>query len=260
MRKVKSAAPSRIVRTIQSSPGDWKVFALCQKHVEQHGWSADVVGAIHQWLHTLDTSQTQNLYRAKAEWWLWFEDVAPIDLEKCWGERVRRDLRAMKEKERQAWIALFGECVFSISSVPPRKWLKPAEAAFPKIGAAVFRKRFQEWFAPFTAGDGLRLTVIGRNVLRMLIWSALIAKDPTVDKALAGFAHARWKTKENARCASQAEMAFAQVLAQRSPGKALLILEQMVRSGQAYLGSATHKTYEDLCEKAGRKPVLPVLR
>lgn len=260
LRRVKRADPSKIVRTIRFSPGDWKAFELCQKRVEEHGWSVDVVEAIRKWMHTLDTSQTGNLFRAKAEWWLWFEDVSPIDIHRCWGERVRRDLRAMKQRERQAWVALFGECVFAVTSVPTKKWLAPAEAAFPKIGAAVFRKRFQAWFAPFAAGDVHRLTVIGRNVLRMLIWSALIACDPAVDEALAGFANAQWKTREDARCASQAEMAFAHVLAQRSPGKALPILEEMVRSGQAYLGSATHKTYEALCEKAGRKPVLAVFR
>ena len=257
LRMVKLANPSQIVRTIQSSPGAWKVFELCQKHVEQHGWSADVVGAIREWMHTLETCHTENLYRAKAEWWLWFEDVTPINLEKCWGERVRRDLRAMKKEERQAWIAL---CVFSITAAPTKKWLKPAAAAFPKIGAAVFRKRFQEWFAPFATGDVLRLTVIGRNVLRMLIWSALIAEDPAVDEALAGFVNAQWKTRENDRCASQAEMAFAHVLAHRSPGKALPILEEMVRSGQAGQGSATHKIYMDLCEKAGRQPARPDFR
>ena len=212
--------------------------------------------AYHQ--RAVKTARSQDGVRVALT--LWFEDVTPINLEKCWGERVRRDLRVMKEDERRAWIALFGECVFSITAAPTKKWLKPAGAAFPKIGAAVFRKRFQEWFAPFAMAEALRLTVIGRNVLRMLIWSALIAEDPAVDEALAGFANAQWKTRENARCASQAEMAFAHVLAHRSPGKALPILEEMVRSGQACPGSAAQKTYKDLCEKAGRKPVRPDFR
>ncbi len=43
-------------------------------------------------------------------------------------------------------------------------------------------------------------------------------------------------------------MAFASVLAQRWPEKALLILKEMVRCGRAYPGSAVQKTYEALCE------------
>jgi len=90
------------------------------------------------------------------------------------------------------------------------------------------------------------LTVTGRNILRVLIWYALIAEDPAVDRALGGFASAQWKTKENARCASQAEMAFAYVLAQRSPKQAAKVLGDWVQHGRAPLGSASRRIYEGL--------------
>jgi hypothetical protein len=83
--------------------------------------------------------------------------------------------------------------------------------------------------------------------LRVLIWAALVARDPVVDEALAGFSKAKWKTKENARCAGQAEMAFSYVLAERAPETALPVLESMVSSGRATPGSATHRTYQALC-------------
>jgi hypothetical protein len=249
LSEVRTVPPLDLVRTIQTSPGSWKILDLCQQHVTQHGWSAELVEAFREWIRTLDTASSEREFRAKAEWFVWFEDVLHINLEMCWGERVRRDLREMKAEERQAWRALFGEGVITITNKPTKKWLKPAEAAFPKVGAAAFRKRFKEWFEPFGASAPLRLTVAGRNVLRLLMWSALIAKDPTVDKALAGFASAQWKTKENQRCASQAEMAFTYVMAERAPEKALVILEEMVRSKRACPGSASYKTYQMLCAR-----------
>src|SRR6185295_18095543 len=93
------------------------------------------------------------------------------------------------------------------------------------------------------------------NVLRMLMWYALLAKDPAVDQALAGFAKAKWKTKEVEKRVAQAEMAFAYVLAERTPGAALPVLEGWVSSGRAYQGSSTHKVYQELCARLGRAPL-----
>ena len=241
--KVDRMPPEWMVGTIRSNPGQWKVCELCQKHVDEHGWSVDLALAFRKWISTLGTWQTDNLCRAKAEWFLWFEDVLPIKLETCWGERVRRDLRAMKAEERKAWIGLLGQAAFTIMEKPTKKWFKPAEAAFPKIGAAAFRRRFTEWFASFGTGEPLRLTVTGRNVLRLLIWAVLIAKDPAVDEALAEFAGARWKTKDSENKAAQAEMAFSYVLAERTPEKALPILEEMVQTRRARPGSASYRIF-----------------
>jgi hypothetical protein len=246
LRRVKSVPEDQLARTIRSSPGSWKVFELAQKHVGAHGWNPEVAEALREWISTLGTSQTDNLYRAQAEWFLWLEDVLPIKLDACWGERVRKDLRSMEVAERNAWIALFGEGSFTVTEKPTQKWLKPATEAFPEIGAVKFRKRFTDWFAPFAVGEPLRLTVTGRNILRLLMWAALIARDPAVDGALAGFAKANWKTRDNQKKASQAEMAFAHVLAERDPRQALPILEKLVESGRAYPGSVGYQICQRL--------------
>ncbi|MGD0049646.1 MAG: hypothetical protein ABSE42_21850 [Bryobacteraceae bacterium] len=253
LSKVDRLPPPALVRTIQSSPGNWKVFELCQKHGAEHGWNVELAQSFREWISTLGHSQTENQYRAKAEWFLWFEDVLPIKLEACWGERVRRDLRAMKAEERQAWMELLDQPPLTITEKPIKKWFTPAQATFPKIGAKAFRRRFTEWFAPFSAGEPLRLTVTGRNVLRLLIWAALIAKDLAVDEALAGFAKADWKTRDSENKAAQAEMAFSYVLAERAPKKALPILESMVQSGRANRDSATCRIYQGLRVRLGEK-------
>jgi hypothetical protein len=246
LRRVKSVPEDKLARTIRSSPGSWKVFELAQKHVASHGWNPELAQALREWISTLGTSHTDNSYRAQAEWFLWFEDVLPIHLDTCWGERLRRDLRSMEAAERNAWIALFGEGSFTVTEIPTQKWLQPATKAFPAIGAVKFRKRFTQWFAPFAAGEPLRLTVTGRNVLRLLMWAALVARDPAVDGALVGFANANWKTRDNQKKANQAEMAFAHVLAERDPRQALPILEKLVKSGRAYPGSVGYQICQRL--------------
>jgi hypothetical protein len=90
-----------------------------------------------------------------------------------------------------------------------------------------FQRRFAAWFEPFSKPEPLRLTVTGRNILRVLMWYGLIAEDTRVDYALAGFAKAKWKTRDAAAKASQAEMAFSCILARREPVVALPIFRRV---------------------------------
>jgi hypothetical protein len=144
---------------------------------------------------------------------------------------------------------------FRYTGKPPQTWLTAAEELFRKMDRETFRRRFVVWFEPFSRPEPLRLTVTGRNILRVLMWYALIAEDSRVDEALAGFAKVKWKTKDSAAKASQAEMAFSCVLARREPDIALPILEEYVASGRAFEGSETHVIYQELCRLRNRKPV-----
>src|SRR5258708_31498846 len=192
---------------------------------------------------------------ARAEWFLWFEDVAPIDAGACWSYRVKKDLRSMPAEEAAAWRALLANTTFMVTGTPPAKWMKAAEKLFPKVGIERFRRCFVEWFESFRKGEPLRITITGRNILRVLMWYALIAKDDVVDEVLLSFANARWKTKQFATRVSQAEMAFSYVLGQRESKAALPILEALVESGRAFEGSITHGVYQQLCARHNRVPV-----
>ncbi len=235
-----------LVRTLRSVPGDLHTIDLCRRHVAEHGWNAELVEAMRAWVKALETYASVNLDRARVEWFLWFEDVCPVIVDDCWSYRLKQDLRQMKPKQRAAWIDLLDNPSFTVTAKPPQKWLKSARAAFPRVGAEEFRRGFVEWFKPFGDGTPLRLTVCGRNVLRGLMWVALVAADPVVDEALCRFAGARWKTKEHLRRAAQAEMAFAHVLAERAPEGAVTILEGMLASGRAKAGSFTEKALQAL--------------
>jgi hypothetical protein len=244
-----------LLATIRTGGGNTKVLELCQTYVAKHGWHADLVPAFRQWIGRIGNAMSDLTYRWRAEAFLWFENVEAIDLNACWSHRVKRDLRAMPAEEARAWVTLLENSSWIITDKPPMKWLKAAETAFQTVGAANFEARFAEWFAAFGGSDPLRLTIAGRNILRILIWYALVAQDSQVDDALLRFASAKWKTREEAKRAAQAEMAFSYVLSQRAPAAALPILESMVKSGQAFKDSATHRTYLQLCARYRREPV-----
>jgi hypothetical protein len=244
-----------LLGAIREGGGNLKVFNLCRSYVAEHGWSVELVAAMPAWIAALGNAASDNHYRALVEWFVWFEDVAPVDPDACWSHRVKQDLRSMEGAELGHWLTLLDNSTFIITAKPPKRWMRVAEPAFERVGAEAFRLRFVKWFEPFTKGEAVRLTVTGRNILRLLMWYALIAKDLAVDEALAGFAGAKWKNQESAKLVPQAEMAFSYVLSERSPERALPVLEQLVSIGQAFEGSRTHRIYEELCARANRKPV-----
>jgi hypothetical protein len=257
LTKVDELTLASLLGAIKAGGNSTKVFELCQKYVASHGWHADLVEPFRQFIPRLGVPCNQTEC-ARAEWFLWFEDVAPIDVGACWSYRVKKDLRSMPPEEAAAWRALLDNTTFMVTGTPPAKWMKAAEKLFPKVGVERFRRCFVEWFEPFGKGEPLRITITGRNLLRVLMWYTLIAKDDTVDQALLSFANARWKTKQFATRVAQAEMAFSYVLGQRESKAALPILEALVESGRAFEGSTTHGVYQQLCARHNRVPVKAV--
>ncbi|HLK69980.1 MAG TPA: hypothetical protein VKU19_41410 [Bryobacteraceae bacterium] len=230
-------------------------FELTRQYVEQNGWTRELVEAFHRWIALIGTAQSDQMFRATVEWFVWFENICPIDMDACWSHRVKSDLRQMSGAEAGKWHALLQNQTFVPSGKPPMKWMTAAKAIFKKMDRESFRRRFVSWFEPFAKNEAVRITVTGRNLLRLLMWYVLVAEDSVVDDALTGFAKAKWKTKESAKRAPRAEMAFSYVLSQRAPLVALPILEEQVASGRAFLGSETQKIYEALCKEYHRQPV-----
>jgi hypothetical protein len=246
-----------LLAAIKAGGNSTKVFELCQNYVAKHGWHGDLVEPFRQFIPKLGVPSNQTEC-ARAEWFLWFEDVAAIDVKSCWSYRVKKELRSMPPAERSAWRALLDNTTFMVTGTPPAKWMKAAEKLFPRVGADGFRRYFVTWFQAFEDGEPLRITITGRNILRVLMWYALVAKDDAVDQALLSFAKARWKTKQFAKRVAQAEMAFSYVIEQREVKGALPILEALVESGRAFEGSMTHAVYQRLCAREGRVPVKAV--
>ena len=231
------------------------LLSHCERHVKTHGWRVELVTAMKLWIKSLHGTVSAQDIRQKAGWLLWFEDVDRIDMVECWSSQIRAALRAMSGDERKHWLGALSLSCFHMAAKPPAKWLKPAKAAFAPIGAERFRERFVSWFQPFRESRPLKLTVPGRDILRLLMWYAALAEDSAVDEALSWFAQATWKNKDSAARAGKAETAFAHVLAQRSPELAIPAFERLIASGQAFGGSKIDAAYQELCQRRGKTPM-----
>ncbi len=237
-----------------SSPS-WRIFDLCQLYVGKHGWNAELLDRLGPWIKTLHGTNTALDVRRKVEWLVWFEDVNPIQKNECWSSIIRADLRGMTPEERQLWLPVLMNASFATADKPPAKWLKPAKEAFGKLGVERFRARYRTWFQPFRDSQPLKLTIPGRDLLRMMIWYAMVAEDAAVDEALAWFAQGKWKTKQSADRSAKAETAFSYVMMQRNPEAARDAFERIVQSGRAYQGSKIHAAYLELCKRSGKPAV-----
>jgi hypothetical protein len=225
---------------------------LIAAHVAQHGWSIELADTVRAWHKSLHGSVSAQDLRLKVGWLLWFDNVSKIDPQECWSNRIRADLREMKPEVRAAWVELLENTSVAAVEKPPVKWKKPAAAAFKKVGAQEFRK--QQWFECFQPGQPLRITTNGRDVLRNLTWYALLAADPEVDRAVARFASAQWKTKADKALVTKMLPSFAYVMIERSPPLAFEALEMLIRNGPGPLAGKTLRMYEQLCIELGHAP------
>lgn len=231
------------------------VFELCRRHIENRGWNKDLLDAMKTWVKSLHGTNSDLDLRRKAGWFLWFEDVSPIKANECWSNVIRGGLRSMPAEERRLWMPLVTNASFAVSDKPSAKWMNPAKEAFQKLGVDKFRPRYREWFEPFRQSEPLKLTMPGRDMLRLMIWYALVAEDPQVDEAVAWFSQAQWKTKDAADRAAKADTAFCHVMTLRNPAMAREAFERMLQSGRAVEGYKIHQAYLKLSQEAGTAPV-----
>jgi len=173
-------------------------FEQAVEYTKQHGYQAEIVEAVREYHATLHGSVTDQARRQHVGWWLWLEDVTPINAEECWSSIVRADLRSFTGSRRKAWMALIGNMTFAVVAKPPAKWTKVAEAAMAAVGPEDFANQMRRWLAPMAESKPLRLSTPGRDVLRCVIWNCtLCSPDPQLSEALAWIGKAAWKNKES---------------------------------------------------------------
>jgi len=227
-------------------------------YIGEHGYSLPLVKAIEHWQAAQPGSFAAQHLRRQMAWLLWFEDVAPIREKDCWSQRIRKDVRQMPPGSRTAWTAILRNTSFVKSLKPAKQWEKQAQAALAGLSAGVstedFRQRVRAWFEPFRAEEPLHLTVCGRDVLRNLMWYALLAKDPEVDEAVAWFASAAWRSKRDQSCSETLLPAFAFVMLERSGELAYAAFETFHRKGKVQLHGKVLQLYQELCARLGRTP------
>jgi hypothetical protein len=186
--------------------------------------------------------------------------VAPIRQKDCWGQRIRSDVRQMTPASRVAWMAMLENITLAKSRKPARAWEKRARTALAGVSAEEFRHRVRQWFEPFRAGEALHLTVCGRDVLRCLMWYALLAGDPQVDEAVGWFASAEWRNKRDQSCSETLLPAFVYVMGERSEELAHQALETLHRKGKVHLRGKLLQAYLELCARLGRTPAVQAVQ
>ena len=84
--------PNAPVRTMLASvgrrPNDQALYPQLAAEKDAQAW--------------LGTAAGDHTYRARVEWLLWFENVAPIDLAACWSHRVSSTCGRWQPKNRRS--------------------------------------------------------------------------------------------------------------------------------------------------------------
>jgi hypothetical protein len=75
------------------------------------------------------------LFRSRLDMLAWHDEWTPIDLSRCWSERIRADDRGMEGSERRAWRSLL-YCIHGDEGTRPSgKWLKQPKRRLKRSGA-----------------------------------------------------------------------------------------------------------------------------
>ena len=222
-------------------------------YARQNGYSLPLLDAIRRWHAAEHGTLAAQTMRHRIAWLLWREDVAPID---CWSQPVRRDLRRMPPDSRKAWLAIFDTNITDRNTRPSAAWMKSARTAIKGVSVLDFRRCVRAWMEPLRAGEPLRLTVCGGDVLRIFMWYALLFKDPQLDEAISWFASARWRGRRDQSCAAAILPAFFYAMRERSPEMALAAFETLHAREVAFRGRLL-QMYQDLSAQLGRAPIIP---
>ena len=193
-------------------------------YAKQYGYQLEMVEAVRAYHETLHGSVTDQARRQHVGWWLWLEDVAPINAAECWSSIIRADLRTFTGDRKRAWLELIGNMTFAVGAKPPAKWVKAAESALAKIDPQDFRDQIRRWMEPFKSDQPMRLSTPGRDALRCLIWDcSLCEPDPALNQALSWISGAQWKNKESRDRLSKIEGPLNEILSGSHPESVMKI-------------------------------------
>jgi len=157
---------------------------------------------------------------------LWHDESDPLDPSRCWGEAVRRDLRAMRGARRTYWTALFRHIKGNAPAKPAKSWLKEADKRLAAVGREDFRDRFGAWLAPLRSDEPQPLSVAGSHILRGLLWYAALIEDPALPPIALALLGTRWKAKRNVDKVMVALVAVLETLPPQEAWPSLLRLRK----------------------------------
>lgn len=229
-----------------------ELLECCQDWIANHGSRKELTAAIEIWRKTVyGPSAGAQAIRKGIDWLLWCDPNHETSEKVCWSALIRNDMRRMPESNRKAWSVLLQNVSFANAEKPTKGWLKVAEKAMRMVDREEFRAKFRAWLEPFRRGEGIRISVAGRDLMVALFWYSLLAADPEVDEAVLWFSQANWKTKADRKRTERLLPVWTYTIAARSPEKAIDTIHRYRDHGGLALTGRSLKTYKALCERFG---------
>ena len=172
-------------------------------YIDAKGVTAELAAAIRTFRERMyDDGLAVNqvslqLFRSRLDMLAWRDEWTPVDLNRCWSERIRADYRAMQGAEREAWRSLL-YCIHGDEGTRPSgKWLTSTQAAIARIGPDAFRAHAGRWLSPLQDAGPHRLSREGSHILRAFIWLAESSQAPELLSQLPAIAEVQFKPKPN---------------------------------------------------------------
>ena len=126
----------------------------------------------------------------------------PLVPGEAWSDAAMRDIEAMEDERRAAWVALLQHCTRARGAKPGQKWSGEAEAVLEKIGRLAFERSVVRWFplvdrprtrpvervSQWQPDPNLLLQDENADILKALAWLCARSEDAEVARALGALA------------------------------------------------------------------------
>lgn len=183
------------------SDGWWPCEEICD-HIErafrQRALDAGLwhgIAAVHEAMKG-DNSVTGQAIRRRLAILRWHDPYDEINLERCWSEVIRADIRRIKGDARRRWTELFAAIPVTDNSEPASAWVRAAPGLVAAVGEDALRGRLLAWLEPFAGPGPVRLTMVGSHVAKALLWYCRLVRSEPLDHATLALLDTNWRSRE----------------------------------------------------------------
>ncbi len=124
------------------------LVTIAQRHVKAHGLSDALDEALGQLSDALERCNMANerKLRVKIAAVRGGSKTVPLEPGEAWSDAALADVRAMKDKQKSAWVELLAHCQTATGSKPTAKWSKQTLPLLKAVGQRQFTGRVRAWF------------------------------------------------------------------------------------------------------------------
>ena len=165
---------------------DWKAaWNHAKKRIRKKGIEPELYGALRVMQPAMGSHQSDRNAAIAMDLVLWFETHLPLDEQADATACIKRDLRAMGDKERKAWQKLLEHAQSCDRAEPSEGWLSKAPQLADSVGREAFQQRLQAWLGTISRRDKAPAVAPGGvDVLRGLVWHTTWISNDAIDEAV----------------------------------------------------------------------------